>query len=283
MLVGNVPIVHHTMHHTASHYNASHCITQKWGILPCSAKQGTIQSIRWWGVQQSTNDEIFSKKMSNFETWKSVIKNAGSTKKGNPRWKRFSQNKSVLTKKLSVFSGSSCSPLKNLQWPDHDPRLLLSRLAMSLAVLDPFFLFKRTQQKLSFTTIVLDFFRFFFKNPRRFAICVLVPKWYKTFPPDHIDQEEINKSTMLSHTQSTLLWCTAEFKSRAYLWRAMNKHTFRNLPVNVAPSKGTERMDWVGRPYINSFIINWFSSGFEDPIYCAMGFLGVKKRPGIPV
>jgi len=40
-------------------------------------------------------------------------------------------------------------------------------------------------------------------QPRRFALWVLVQDWYKTFPPDHIDQAEINNSTMLRNKTST--------------------------------------------------------------------------------
>jgi len=38
---------------------------------------------------------------------------------------------------------------------------------------------------------------------RRFASWELVQGPYKTFPPDHIDQVEINKSTILSNKSST--------------------------------------------------------------------------------
>jgi len=36
-------------------------------------------------------------------------------------------------------------------------------------------------------------------KPRRFALCELVPNWYKIFPPDHFGQAEMNDSTMLSN------------------------------------------------------------------------------------
>jgi len=40
-------------------------------------------------------------------------------------------------------------------------------------------------------------------QPRRFAIVELVSSWYKTFPPDHIDQLETNNSTMLRNKTGT--------------------------------------------------------------------------------
>jgi len=40
-------------------------------------------------------------------------------------------------------------------------------------------------------------------QPRWFALVELVPSWYNTFPPDHIDQLEINNSTMLRNKTST--------------------------------------------------------------------------------
>ena len=41
--------------------------------------------------------------------------------------------------------------------------------------------------------------------PRRFAFWMLLPNWYKTFPPDHIDQVEINGPTMLNKTKNIVL------------------------------------------------------------------------------
>jgi len=40
-------------------------------------------------------------------------------------------------------------------------------------------------------------------QPRTCARSELVPNWYKKILPDHIDQAEINKSTMLSNKSST--------------------------------------------------------------------------------
>jgi hypothetical protein len=40
-------------------------------------------------------------------------------------------------------------------------------------------------------------------KPRQFALSELVQACYKIFPPDHIDQEEINDSTMLRNKTST--------------------------------------------------------------------------------
>jgi len=37
----------------------------------------------------------------------------------------------------------------------------------------------------------------------RFTFWELVPNWYKSFPPDHFGQAEINDSTMLSNESST--------------------------------------------------------------------------------
>jgi len=43
-----------------------------------------------------------------------------------------------------------------------------------------------------------------FKSPlRQSALWQLVPNWYKSFPPDHFGQAEINDSTMLSNNTST--------------------------------------------------------------------------------
>ena len=39
-------------------------------------------------------------------------------------------------------------------------------------------------------------------QPRRCALWELAPKWYKTFPPDHIDQVEIYNSSLLSNHAS---------------------------------------------------------------------------------
>ena len=47
-------------------------------------------------------------------------------------------------------------------------------------------------------------------QPLRFAVWELVPKWYKTFPPDYIDQVEIKNSTMLSNTTSTASSCAED-------------------------------------------------------------------------
>jgi len=41
--------------------------------------------------------------------------------------------------------------------------------------------------------------KIFTRQPRQFALWGLVPHWYKTFPPDHIGQVEINNSTMLNN------------------------------------------------------------------------------------
>ena len=40
-------------------------------------------------------------------------------------------------------------------------------------------------------------------KPRQLALCELVPNWYKTFPPDHFGQVEMNDSTMLSNQINT--------------------------------------------------------------------------------
>jgi len=40
-------------------------------------------------------------------------------------------------------------------------------------------------------------------QPRRFALCQLVPYWFKKFPPDDIDQAEIYNSIMLRNKSST--------------------------------------------------------------------------------
>ena len=40
-------------------------------------------------------------------------------------------------------------------------------------------------------------------RPRRFALWVLVPHWYKSIPPDHFGQAGMNAATMLSNTTST--------------------------------------------------------------------------------
>jgi len=44
-------------------------------------------------------------------------------------------------------------------------------------------------------------------QPRRFALSELVQAWYKTLPPDHFGQVEINDSTMLRNKASTTLSC----------------------------------------------------------------------------
>jgi len=40
-------------------------------------------------------------------------------------------------------------------------------------------------------------------QPHRFALWQLVPNWYKSFPPDHFGQAEMNASTMLSNKTIT--------------------------------------------------------------------------------
>ena len=47
-------------------------------------------------------------------------------------------------------------------------------------------------------------------QPRRFALSQLVQAWYKTFSPDHIDQVEINDSTMLRNKTSTAYSCAED-------------------------------------------------------------------------
>jgi len=45
---------------------------------------------------------------------------------------------------------------------------------------------------------------------RRFALWELVPKSYKVFPPDHIDELEISNSTMLMNNTSTAETCVED-------------------------------------------------------------------------
>jgi len=45
----------------------------------------------------------------------------------------------------------------------------------------------------------MHFAKMFKGKPRQLALCELVPNWYKTFPPDHFGQVEMNDSTMLSN------------------------------------------------------------------------------------
>jgi len=40
-------------------------------------------------------------------------------------------------------------------------------------------------------------------QPFRYASWELVPDWYKTFPPDHFGQAEMNDATMLINKSST--------------------------------------------------------------------------------
>jgi len=47
-------------------------------------------------------------------------------------------------------------------------------------------------------------------QPRRFALSELVYVWCKTFPPDHIDQVEINHSTMLRNKTGTAQSCAED-------------------------------------------------------------------------
>ena len=46
-----------------------------------------------------------------------------------------------------------------------------------------------------------QFSKYLRAQPLQSALWELVPKWYKTLPPDHIDQVEINDSTMVSNTK----------------------------------------------------------------------------------
>ena len=40
-------------------------------------------------------------------------------------------------------------------------------------------------------------------QPRRFALCQLVPTWYKSFSSDHSGHDQMNNSTILSNKTST--------------------------------------------------------------------------------
>jgi len=78
--------------------------------------------------------------------------------------------------------------------------------------------------------------------PRWFALCELVPNWYTIFLPDPIDQSEINDLTRLSNAKSTMLRCIVKF-----VHICAERWVIFFFSPNVATSKGTERMDWVGR------------------------------------
>jgi len=51
----------------------------------------------------------------------------------------------------------------------------------------------------------IDEAKIFKGQPRRFALWELAPNWYKTIPPDHIDQVQINDSPRLRNTKGTVL------------------------------------------------------------------------------
>jgi len=68
----------------------------------------------------------------------------------------------------------------------------------------------------------------------------VVPNWYKTFPPDQYDQAEIQDSTMLSNTKSTILRWAAEFM------HICTERWVNMFSKDLTTSQEAPIFDWIG-------------------------------------